>query len=296
VTCCCGDAGVVIGFPCSWLSESREKCTSFSPVVPGRCTFFKRRGGFGSGISALGGRPPFTKATAMKNKYNFAVRAAVLALTSSAAFAFNTSVRAQSPPVTLWYNGEAAFPIFNNRVSNKRDGTWLGFGQFSSVYDNFNVTGHGWNVTEVFSSNLARIGGFAVYGATWEIRSGTTLLTTGGTLVASGMTLAPIVHGSIRGLPEGYIALGILVTGLNVFLPVLPAGEFYWLNVTPIGDLRYSSWARRTIGGNCVGTPCGNDGNSFWNSNLFHITWRPAAGRGLQNEDDFSMGVNGTPR
>ena len=26
------------------------------------------------------------------------------------------------------------------------------------------------------------------------------------------------------------------VTGLNVFLPVLPSGQHYWLNVTPIGD------------------------------------------------------------
>jgi hypothetical protein len=196
-----------------------------------------------------------------RNKYNFATRAAVLALTSSAAFAFNTSVRAQPPPGPLWYNGDTDLL---NGLSNERD-TELGSGQFSSVYDNFNVTGGGWNVTEVFSRNLVYFG-FVVRGATWEIRSGTTLVHTGGTLVASGTTVAPIVT-------------------------VIHCG-----NVTPISNLTGRSFDEETMGANCVGTPCGNDGNSFLNSNFFDIKWKPTASllRDRDPKSDFSMGVNGT--
>jgi hypothetical protein len=229
----------------------------------------------------------------MKNKYNFAVRAAVLALTSSAAFAFNTSVRAQPPPAPLWYNGSGPYRSYRpppGALHNERD-TRIGSGQFSSVYDNFNVTGGGWNVTEVFSNNLVPLG-FVVTGATWEIRSGTTLLATGGTLVASGTTAAPHVIGHCDNYYWDWCEYEIKVTGLNVFLPVLPAGEFYWLNVTPIGNLTGHSYARQTSGRNCVGTPCGNDGDSFWNSNFFNIKWKPAAI--LEPQNDFSMGVNGT--
>jgi hypothetical protein len=218
----------------------------------------------------------------MKNNYNFAARAAVLALTLSAAFAFDRSVRAQPPPGPLWYNGD---PDWINGLPNERD-TVLGSGQFSSVYDNFNVTGGGWNVNEVFSDNFVFTN---VTGATWEIRTGTTLAYHRRQLVAKGTTATPIVtqgHCSVN-----FCVFEIKVTGLNVFLPVLPAGQFYWLNVTPIGDLRGRSFVVDTMGANCIGTPCGNDGNAFWNSNFFNIKWNSTTDQG---QLDFSMGVNGT--
>ena len=155
------------------------------------------------------------------------------------------------------------------------------------------MTGGGWNITEAFSHNLVPPG-FVVTGATWEIRSGTTLAHRGGTLVASGTTAAPIVTVLIDDL--GFSELEIKVTGLNVFLPVLPAGQFYWLNVTPINDLTSRSFISETLGANCVGTPCGNDGNTFWNSNYFNIKYRLTAFQypGRDPHDDYSMGVNGT--
>jgi hypothetical protein len=174
-------------------------------------------------------------------------------------------------------------------LPNERD-TSLGSGQFSSVYDNFNVTGRGWNVTEVFSNNLMITN---VTGATWEIRTGTTLLITGGTLVASGTTAAPIVTQVACGF--GFCTFEVRVTGLNVFLPVLPAGQFYWLNVTPIGDFTGRSFISDTDGTNCIGTPCGNDGDSFWNSNFFDIKWKLTVFHDRNPQRDFSMGVNGTP-
>ena len=169
-------------------------------------------------------------------------------------------------PAVLWYNGD----LNNiNGLANEQD-TSLGAGQFASVYDNFNVTGTGWNVTEVFSDNLENTN---VTGATWEIRSGTTLLTTGGTLVASGMTATPVVTPTGRSA-FGFTEFQISVTGLTVFLPPLPAGEFYWLNVTPIGDLSGRSFDSQTSGANCIGTPCGNDTNAFFNSNFFGATFQ----------------------
>jgi hypothetical protein len=218
----------------------------------------------------------------MKNNYNLAARAAVLALILSAAFAFNTSVRAQPHPGPLWYNGDLDWI---NGLANERD-TSLGSGQFSSVYDNFNVTGGGWNVNEVFSDNTADI---VVTGATWEIRTGTTLAYHRRQLVASGTTATPIVTQVACGF--GFCTFEIKVTGLNVFLPVLPAGQFYWLNVTPIGDLTGRSFVADTMGANCIGTPCGNDGNAFWISNFFNIKWNSTTDQG---QLDFSMGVNGT--
>jgi hypothetical protein len=120
-----------------------------------------------------------------------------------------------------------------------------------------------------------------VTGATWEIRSGTDLCNTGGTLVASGSTAAPIVTPTGRS-GFGFTEFQVKGTGLNVFLPVLPAGQFYWLNVTPVGDGTGRSLITTTSGANCAGTPCGNDGMSFFN---------PGA---CGNPDDFSMGVNAT--
>jgi hypothetical protein len=179
-----------------------------------------------------------------------------------------------TPPGPLWYNGD--FDLMNG-LANERD-TSLGAGQFASVYDNFNVTGTGWTITEVFSDNLENTN---VTGAIWEIRSGTNLCGTGGTLVASGSTAAPVVSPTGRS-GFGFTEFQVKVTGLNVFLPPAPAGQFYWLNVTPVGDGTGRSLITTTSGANCVGTPCGNDGMSFFNPG------------GCNNPDDFSMGVNGT--
>jgi hypothetical protein len=183
-------------------------------------------------------------------------------------------------PGPLWYNGD-----FNgvNGLANEQD-TSLGSGQFASVYDNFIVPdGPGWNVTSVFSDDLISTN---VTGATWEIRSGVSE-GNGGTLVASGMTVTPVVTPTGRN-GFGFTEFMIEVTGLNVNLPP----GTYWLNVTPIGDLSGRSFDSNTSGTNCVGTPCGNDLNAFFNSNFFAANFQDTAEQGQAT--DFSMGVNGT--
>jgi hypothetical protein len=183
---------------------------------------------------------------------------------------------------TLWYNGD-----FNgvNGLANE-DNTSLGSGEFASVYDNFNVMDSGgWDVTAVFSDNLSSTN---ITGATWEIRQGV-MEGTGGTLIASGMTMTPVVTATGRS-GFGFTEFMVEVPGLAVHLP--QSANFYWLNVTPIGDLTGRSFDSTTSGANCVGTPCGNDMNAFFNSNFFGANWQNTSEQGQPT--DFSMGVIGT--
>jgi hypothetical protein len=215
----------------------------------------------------------------MKNKYNFA---ALFALALAAALVLNTSVCAQAPPGSLWYNGDADFV---NGLANERNTLVTQ----AAVYDDFNVTDTMWNVTAVFSDNLFE--SMTVTGADWEIRTG---ISEGnaGTLIASGTTNSPIVTliDNSHQIPEYMVE----VTGLNVFLPMLPAGQHYWLNVTPVGNGTGRSYNTTTIGANCVGSPCGNDDNSFFNSTYFGVFFDHASNHVGFFPADFSDGVIGT--
>jgi hypothetical protein len=205
------------------------------------------------------------------------MRATSPALFVAAAFMLNTTAIAQAPAGSLWYNGD-----FNgvNGFSNERNTTISQCG----VYDNFTGPSSGtmWDVTAVFSDNLENT---VITGADWEIRTGLSN-GNGGSLVASGTTGVPTVTPTGRS-GFGFTEFMVEVTGLNIMLPALPAGQFYWLNVTPIGNGSGRSFISLTSGMNCVGTPCGNDGNSFFNSTFFGAYF---SGPG---NVDYSMGVIG---
>src|SRR5713101_7639316 len=109
----------------------------------------------------------------MKNKYNFA---ALFALALAAALVLNTSVCAQAPPGSLWYNGDFNYV---NGLANERNTLVTQ----AAVYDDFDVTAPlGWHVTAVFSDNL--FSSMTVTGADWEIRTGVSE-GNAGTLIAS---------------------------------------------------------------------------------------------------------------
>src|ERR1700682_4112911 len=220
----------------------------------------------------------------MKNKYNFTARAALLVLALTAAFALNTTAIAQAPPGSLWYNGD-----FNdvNGLSNERNTTITQ----AAVYDDFNVTAPlGWNVTAVFSDNL--FSAMTVTAADWEIRTG---ISEGnaGTLIASGTTNSPVVTPTGRG-GFGLQEYMVEVTGLNVFLPMLPSGQHYWLNVTPVGNGTGRSFNSTTSGLHAVGSPPGNDQNAFFNSTFFGYFFSSTSNPTLGQPYDFSNGVIGT--
>jgi hypothetical protein len=209
----------------------------------------------------------------------------------------------QPPPGTLWYNGDLNVSPFGIGLSNEI-AFGYGWGPVpAQIYDDFNVTWpFGWNVTAVFSDNLVdTLDGNPIVGAAWEIRQG---ISAGnpGVLIASGFTLTPSVTETGRGCPFGYYCsaggteLRVMVTGLNLFLS---PGQ-YWLNVTPIGNSNTDSNSQNsvTIGADCVGTPCGNNGNAFINS--ASNVWDPTTNYGSEY-GDFAMGmvgnfVNGSPQ
>ena len=170
-----------------------------------------------------------------------------------------------------------------NGLANELN-TSLGQDQYAHVYDDFNVDcATGWDVTAIFSHNLENTN---VTGATWEIRQGISE-GNGGTLIASGTTLTPNVT-VYSGGGFGYTEYQIEVTGLSIHLNQ----GTYFLNVTPIGDLTGRSFDSTTSGANCIGTPCGNNQNAWFDSNFFGASWQSTSEQGQPY--DFAMGVEGT--
>jgi hypothetical protein len=224
----------------------------------------------------------------MKNKYNLIAIALVL----TAAFALTANAASPSysaygpggvslggihtPDATLWYNGDFDG---TNGLANEQNTIVSQAG----VYEDFNVTGGGWNITSLFSDNLLNT---TVTGANWEIRSGVSE-GSGGTLIASGTTNAPLVTLTGRS-GFGFLEYMVQVTGINVTL----APGHYWMNVTPVGNGGGRSFNSTTSGANCVGTPCGNNQMAFFNSTFFGATFTSTANEGQPT--DFSDGVIGT--
>jgi hypothetical protein len=183
------------------------------------------------------------------------------------------------PPGALWYNGD--FDGVDG-LTNEENTFATGF---SHIYDDFNVPDEaGWDVHSVFSDNLASTN---ISSATWEIRQG---VSDGnpGTLIASGMTVTPQVTATGRS-GFGFIEFMVQVNDLDVHLDP----GTYWLNVTPVDNLDGGrSFDSTTSGFNCIGTPCGDNANSFIDSTLFGVFFAPTSFFGGQFHD-FSMGVNG---
>jgi hypothetical protein len=193
---------------------------------------------------------------------------AALALTPSMA-------RAQAPAGSLWYNGDADGV---SALANEENTT---VGQ-ASVYEDFDVTAPVWNITSVFSDDLLTTNVTAV---SYEIRTGISE-GNGGTLLFSGTTSNYTVTATGRSA-FGYTEYMVQANGLSIVLPALPLGQHYWLNVTPIGDGTGRSFNTTTSGMNAVGSPPGNDQNSFLNSADFGTNF-------LSTGADYSNGVIGT--
>ena len=84
------------------------------------------------------------------------------------------------------------------------------------------------------------------------------------------------------------------VTSLSVFLPMLPSGQHYWLNVTPVDNGAGRSFNSTTSGLHAVGSPPGNDQNAFFNSTFFGYNFTSTGNPFIGQPYDFSNGVIGT--
>lgn len=184
------------------------------------------------------------------------------------------------PPDFIWYNGD--FEGEGTGALANEDSTSIGSGDYAHIYDDFIVPAGGADIITVFSNNLLDTN---VTAATWEIRQGVSF-GNGGTLVASGMTVTPIV--TLTGRSDSSLTeYMIAVAGLSLHLDE----GTYWLNVTPVGDLTGRSFNSTTSGTNCVGPPCGDDGNAFFDSSFTFPPFQPTTDFCSQCAD-FSMGIN----
>jgi hypothetical protein len=126
--------------------------------------------------------------------------------------------------------------------------------------------------------------------AYWEIRSGVSA-GNGGTLLASGDG-ADTVTATGRSINVG-IVLDEYTNQVAVNV-TLTAGT-YWLAVAPDVS-NQNSYISTTSGANAVGSPPGNDGDSFFSSSFFGEDFVPLSDASNEGPGtwDYSMGVIGT--
>jgi hypothetical protein len=190
---------------------------------------------------------------------------------------------------SLWYNGNYDL----NDAYTDQNNVPINFGgsyvlDKSLVYDDFIVpVGQSWTLSSLFVDDQLDYYALPTT-ATWEIRSGMSA-GQGGTLLFSGdtaatNTLLTAANGNSYIDPEYKISAA--VTGVTIGPGV------YWMAVAPDSAGYYGdqSYIETTSGTGAIGSPAGNDGNSFLNNNLSgpgHLSFAPSS-------LDFSAGVNGT--
>jgi hypothetical protein len=216
------------------------------------------------------------------------LRQSLTALLVTAAAACCTPAHAAQ----LWYNGNR-----DNRDAITNQTSSSPTGVDGRVYENFVVGANTqFTITGVFSNDVKNpLFNFAnPTTASWEIRSGVSA-GNGGTLVAGGDgtdNVSSTGRTSTVFAPFSASEFHHEVDGLSV---VLGAGT-YWLSVAPDtnGALDSYWYVSTTSGAGAVGTPPGNDGNSFFSSastgNSFTAT-SDIEGPGTW---DYSLGVVGT--
>ena len=197
--------------------------------------------------------------------------------------------------VTLWYNGDA----------DGRDALINGTNLFVGkelVYDDFVVpAGQTWTISSVFSNNEMNFTG--VHQATWEIRTGI-LAGNGGTLVASGRWSGDTNH---QRNADRHPGLGVGRTKARSRRPFprsrsRPASRISWPSrpTVPTRSRASNSFTSETTSGaGAIGTPPGNNGNSFINNNLappFSFNFTPTSDNSVEGAGtwDYSLGVVGT--
>lgn len=178
-----------------------------------------------------------------------------------------------------WYNGHG-IPGRSITISSWPDGK-----SDASIYEDFDVPTGGWVVNSIYfrydtggSPVLAHVGSFR-----WEIRAGVTS-GSGGTLIASGESV-PTISGGSTGTCR--------VSGLSV---VLPQGK-YWVGGTVRINAPFSVagqlFAQITNGAGAIGSPPGNNANSFFNGTPFWGVppWTPLIDI-IGSPADVSFGVD----
>ncbi|HEY4084916.1 MAG TPA: hypothetical protein VGM43_03210 [Bryobacteraceae bacterium] len=173
-----------------------------------------------------------------------------------------------------WYNGDSGG---GGNIADERGGA---FGN-SFIYDDFNVGAAGVDITGLIATE-AIDNAAGITQASWEIRSGVSS-GNGGTLVASGTNNISLVD---TGAALGGEIYNVTLNGINVNLG---AGT-YWLAIAPVLPGNQRAWIQTTTGVNAVGSPQGNNGNSFANGPALGANFTPISVY-FGSSFDFSEGV-----
>jgi hypothetical protein len=200
--------------------------------------------------------------------------------------------RAQA--ATLWYNGDQdGRDAISNQTSTGANGV------DGAIYEDFIVpAGQKWTITSAWSNDVESpfFTSPHVTSVAWSIHSG----------VSAGNAGTPVASGTATGANATEVADGtsvvfapfsanqetITAKGLSV---VLNPGT-YWLSVAPVTTGADDSffYVSTTSGLNAVGTPPGNDGNSFFNSVADGDNYIPTTTLEGPGTWDYSLGVAGT--
>src|ERR1035438_6425204 len=203
---------------------------------------------------------------------------------------------------TLWYSGDTSGP------STYANGEAYVTMPLYWVFQDFVIPPSvpGWRITGVFSNNYFPPGldpvdpwweirsGMSAY---WEIRTGLSARNGGAQVANGGPLITPVATGRTASSGSGMLTeYNIPIQDLSLNLPP----GHYWLAVAPVArDSSTAPVASQTSGANCVGTPCGNNGNAFLET-VSPITLSDGSiGFGfpfsaVSGAVNFSMGVIGT--
>jgi hypothetical protein len=195
---------------------------------------------------------------------------------------------------TLWYNGD-----LDNRDAWSNQTASVATGVDSLVYDNFIVpAGQKWTITSAWSNDVENpfFTSPRVSSVAWQIRTGVSA-GNGGTVVASGTATGSNATEAADGTSAVFAPFSanqetITAKGLSV---VLNPGT-YWISVAPVTTGADDSffYVSSTSGLNAVGTPPGNDGNSYDNSVADSNNYASLSNLEGGGNWDYSLGVAGT--
>lgn len=215
---------------------------------------------------------------------SFLPRLCQLALVMFVPMAFSYGTATSAKAATLWYNGDP-----DGQGSTPNQTFWVRDRSLRRVsLNDFTVptTDGGWEINTIWSNNVV-FSNSSFSKAIWEILTVTpvegTPIFTYERYFATG--LSPVTITPTNFQVSGQPVVRVSVSGLNIRL----APGTYWLGVAPFHDEEDSysypaSVIATTSGANAVGTPPGNNGNSFIE----------AYGPIFSDSGDYSMGIEGT--
>jgi hypothetical protein len=196
---------------------------------------------------------------------------------------------------TLWYNGD-----LDNRDAWSNQTASVATGVDSLVYDDFIVpAGQKWTITSAWSNDVENpfFTSPRVSSVAWQIRTGVSA-GNGGTVVASGTaTGAANIGETADGTSTVFApfsASQVTITAKNLSVVLNPGT--YWLSVAPVTTGADDSYfyASSTSGLNAVGTPPGNDDNSYDYSVADSNNYASLSNLEGGGTWDYSLGVAGT--